>query len=144
MQRLVHLGSRLALVALGLSASACSEPVSDAKAQPSAEAQAPSEATPAATPPARVAAGGKIEILVDGKGYHPAEIEAPANAAITLAFKRPDAKNCGDELVIEALKIRKELPVGQTTEIAITTPASGELKFACGMDMYRGKVVVKP
>jgi hypothetical protein len=142
MQRLALLGSRLALVALGLCASACSEPVSDAKAQPSAAA--PSEATPPATPPARVEAGGKITILVDGKGYHPADIEAPANAKITLAFERPDAKNCGDELVIEALNIRKELPVGQTTEIAITTPASGELKFACGMDMYRGKVVVKP
>lgn len=140
MQRAL-LASRLALVALGLSASACSEPVNDAKAEPSAAA--PAEA-PAKSPPARVEAGGKIEILVDGKGYHPAEIEAPPRASITLAFNRPDAKNCGDELVIEALKIRKELPAGQTTEIAITTPASGELGFACGMDMYRGKLVVKP
>jgi hypothetical protein len=142
MQRLALLGFRLALVALGSSASACSEPVNNAKAEPSAAAA--SEATPAAAPPARVEAGGKVTILVDGKGYHPAEIQAPANAKITLAFERPDIKNCGDELVIEALKIRKELPVGQTTEIAITTPATGELKFACGMDMYRGKVVVKP
>ncbi len=100
------------------------------------------EATKSAV--AKVEAGGRIEVLVDGKGYHPAEIQAPANAAITLAFKRVDEQNCGEELVIASLAMKKDLPVGQVVEVAITTPASGEVGFACGMDMYRGKVVVRP
>ncbi len=111
-----------------------------AKAAPAKAEPAPAP-EPAAAP--RVEAGGKIEILVDAGGYTPAEIIAPPRAKITLAFKRTTEQGCGETLVIESMKIQKDLPVGTTVEIPIETPASGEVKFACGMDMYRGKVVVK-
>lgn len=121
---------------------ACGGSKPDAK--PDAKRDVEVDTEPKPQPEVRVEAGGKVEILVDGQGYHPAEIHAPANAAITLTFTRPDANNCGEELVIASLDLRKDLPVGQTTEIAITTPATGELGFACGMDMYKGKIVVDP
>ena len=92
---------------------------------------------------ARVEAGGKIAIQVDATGYTPAEISAPANAKITLAFKRISEAGCGDEVVIKGTEIKKQLPVGEVVEIEIQTPAKGEVGFACGMDMYQGKVVVK-
>ena len=80
--------------------------------------------------------------MVDGKGYHPAEIQAPPNAAITIAFERPDDKNCGEQVVFPSLAITKDLPVGKSVTVAITTPASGEVAFTCGMAMYEGKIVV--
>jgi len=34
-----------------------------------------------------------------------------------------------------------DLPKGAPVDVPVTVPASGELGFACGMDMFRGKVV---
>jgi plastocyanin domain-containing protein len=125
---------RLVVVALIVASFACKEGKAEDKA---------TTPTPEAAEVAKVAAGAKVEVEVDGSGYHPAEIHAPANARITLAFTRADANNCGETLVVKSLGIEKDLPVGQTVEVAITTPASGEVGFACGMDMYKGKVVVR-
>lgn len=124
---------RLALVALIFVSFACTEGKADAGL---------AKSTPEAAELAKVAAGGRVEVKVDGEGYHPAQIQAPANAKITLAFRRADANNCGEELVIASLGVKKDLPVGETVEVVITTPASGEVGFACGMNMYEGKVVV--
>ncbi|MFV8754667.1 cupredoxin domain-containing protein [Nannocystaceae bacterium ST9] len=144
MRRLFVLAS-FALITVIVAASACdSANAKDSAAKPSTpsdEATKPSdEATKSGV--AKVEAGGRIDVKVDGQGYHPAEIQAPANAKITLAFKRVDEQNCGETLVIESLAIKKDLPVGKVVEVAITTPAAGEVGFACGMDMYKGKVVV--
>lgn len=93
---------------------------------------------------AEVAADGRVEIEVDAGGYHPAEIHAPANANITLAFKRITDQGCGQKIVVKtAEKIEKDLPLDEVVEISVTVPADGELGFACGMDMYKGKVVPK-
>ena len=92
---------------------------------------------------AEAEAGGRVDIEVDAGGYHPAEISAPAKAKVTLAFKRTTDQGCGQELVIEAMELKKDLPLNETVEIEVEVPESGELKFACGMDMYRGKVVPK-
>lgn len=93
---------------------------------------------------AEVAADGRVEIEVDAGGYHPAEIHAPANANITLAFKRITDQGCGQKIVVKmAEKIEKDLPLDEVVEIPVTVPADGELGFACGMDMYKGKVVPK-
>jgi plastocyanin domain-containing protein len=130
----------LVSLALPLVLPACN----DGKLDNSPPQKASAEPTKPATPSASVEAGGTIEVKVDGQGYHPAEIHAPANAAITLAFVRADEQNCGEELVFAGLGIEKDLPAGERVEVAITTPASGEVGFACGMNMYEGKVVVRP
>lgn len=105
---------------------------------------APAEhAQPADAELAEVAANGRVEIEVDATGYHPDTISAPAKSKITLAFKRASKSGCGQELVIAALGIEKQLPLNQIVEIEVEVPERGELGFACGMDMYRGKVVPK-
>lgn len=90
-----------------------------------------------------VEANGRVEIEVDASGYHPATISAPAKSKITLAFERTTESGCGQQLVIKSLDVSKELPVGEVVEIEVEVPESGELGFACGMDMYKGKVVPK-
>lgn len=90
-----------------------------------------------------VAADARVEINVDASGYHPATIRAPAKSKITLAFKRTTEAGCGQQLVIKALDVSKDLPLNEVVEIPIEVPESGELGFACGMDMYQGKVVPK-
>jgi len=90
-----------------------------------------------------VAEGGTIEIEVDAGGYHPAEIHAPAKSKVTLSFKRTTEAGCGQKVVIKDMEVEKDLPVGEAVEIEVEVPESGELGFACGMNMYKGKVVPK-
>jgi plastocyanin domain-containing protein len=85
----------------------------------------------------------EIRITVDDKGYHPSEIHAPANSPIRLIFTRTTDEGCGHQLAIPTLNIRRDLPFNEPVSIDITTPPSGSLPFTCGMDMYRGSVVIK-
>jgi plastocyanin domain-containing protein len=82
------------------------------------------------------------EIEVDARGYHPERVQARAGEPVTLIFTRTTEEGCGEELVIAAHDIHRELPVGEAVEITFT-PEAGEVGFACGMDMYRGTVVVQ-
>jgi plastocyanin domain-containing protein len=97
----------------------------------------------AASEEATVAAGGTVTVRVDGSGYHPARIRAAANSEITLSFLRTTDECCGQELKIPSLSIRRDLPLNQAVAVAVRVPANGQLGFTCGMDMYRGSVVVQ-
>lgn len=87
-------------------------------------------------------AGETVKIEVSANGYTPKSIAVKKGATVRLAFLRKDADNCGDELVFPALNIKKSLPVGETVEVEVTPEQTGEIKFACGMDMLRGKLIV--
>jgi plastocyanin domain-containing protein len=82
------------------------------------------------------------EIEVDARGYHPDRVEARAGEPVTLVFTRTTEEGCGEELVIAAHDVRRELPVGEPVEVTFT-PQAGDVTFACGMDMYRGTVIVR-
>jgi len=86
-------------------------------------------------------AGGRVEVSVDASGYHPATITAPPGAKVTLAFTRTTESGCGEQLVLASLDIKKSLPLNEVVEIEIAVPETGEVGFACGMNMYKGKVV---
>ena len=88
-------------------------------------------------------ADGRVPITVDDQGYHPATVRAAAGRALTLVFRRTDALNCGEQVRFPTLNLVRDLPVGQSVEVAVTVPPSGELAFTCGMNMYRGSVVVQ-
>lgn len=101
------------------------------------------DAKPAEATATEVEAGGRVDINVDASGYHPDTISAPPKSKITLAFKRTTDSGCGQQLVIKSLDVSKELPLDEVVEIEVEVPETGELGFACGMDMYKGKVVPK-
>lgn len=102
------------------------------------------EAPPPARPPASVtvATGARVPITV-GEGYSPETVRAPAGAALTLVFTRNTDESCGQQLVFPTLNLRRDLPLNQPVEVAVNVPASGELRFTCGMNMYRGAVVAQ-
>ena len=86
---------------------------------------------------------GATKITVSKNGYEPASINAKKGEKLTIEFYRADSENCGGEVVFPKLKISKKLPVGETVLVEITPTESGELAFACGMDMLKGKVLVQ-
>lgn len=85
---------------------------------------------------------GAHAIQVDGSGYHPASLTLPAGRPATLVFTRTSDDGCGQQLVFPTLGIQKDLPLGQPVEVQIT-PQRGEVRFTCGMDMYRGTIVAR-
>ena len=86
--------------------------------------------------------GREIEILVKG-GYSPDRIEVFEGEHVQLRFLRKESSGCSREVVFPAFGIRKELP--ENTPVVIHLPAmkAGEYEFKCGMDMLRGKIVVR-
>ena len=85
---------------------------------------------------------GFTKITVSENGYEPSTVRVLTGEKVSLAFYRADANNCGGELVIPTQSIKKTLPVGETVLVEFTPTAAGEIAFACGMDMLKGKVVI--
>ncbi len=85
---------------------------------------------------------GFTKIIVSENGFEPSTVNAQKGEKVSLAFYRADADNCGGEVVIPTQSIRKALPVGETVLVEFTPAAAGDLAFACGMDMLKGKIVV--
>ena len=123
------------------------QPDEEAKPDGEAEADAP-EAGKADTGDegdkvAELDGDGRVDVTVDASGYHPAEIRAPAKSKVTLAFTRTAEEGCGQKLVVASMDLEKELPLNEAVEVEVEVPETGELGFACGMNMYKGKVVPK-
>jgi plastocyanin domain-containing protein len=99
-----------------------------------------------AAPPIAAAApipAGALRITVDGEGYHPATVTVPASRPATLVFTRTSDDGCGQQLVFPDINLRRDLPLNQPVVVTVNAPATGRLAFTCGMDMYRGAVVVQ-
>ncbi|HEX9002877.1 MAG TPA: multicopper oxidase domain-containing protein [Blastocatellia bacterium] len=84
-----------------------------------------------------------IKITVSKDGFSPARLEVKAGQPLKLAFYRADAENCAGTVVFPKLKVEAKLPVGQTTLVEITPQEKGELAFACGMNMFKGVMIVQ-
>src|SRR5690349_4755555 len=85
----------------------------------------------------------EIEIVVQG-GYRPNRIELTQGESVALRFIRKESSGCSREVVFPSLGIRKELPEGVAVVIQLPALEAGEYEFRCGMDMLRGKIVVRP
>jgi plastocyanin domain-containing protein len=93
---------------------------------------------------AGVGAGGvqEVEVIVRG-GYQPAAIEAKAGQPLRLNFTRREASLCGEEVVLPEFGKRAHLPENRTVGIEVTPAEPGEYEFTCGMNMYKGKIIVR-
>ena len=100
-------------------------------------------APPAYPAVATVGANGRVDVIVDGDGYHPATINAAPGSAIVLVFNRTTDETCGQRVRFPSLSIERELPLRQPVEVPVTVPASGRLGFTCGMGMYLGSIVAR-
>lgn len=86
---------------------------------------------------------GRVTITVTEKGFEPEAVTVAAGKPVTLVVTRTTAKTCATELVMAAHGINQPLPLGEAVEITFTPDKAGELTYACAMDMYKGRVIVK-
>lgn len=93
---------------------------------------------------ARTGAGGVLEIDMTVKGgYQPATVVAKAGQRLRLNFTRREATPCGEEVVLPDFGKRAHLPQDRTVPVEVTPEKPGEYEFTCGMNMYRGKLIVE-
>jgi plastocyanin domain-containing protein len=87
--------------------------------------------------------GGRVTITVTEKGFEPEAVTVAAGRPVTLVVTRTTANTCATELVMPAHGINQPLPLGEAVEITFTPAQAGELTYACAMDMYKGRIIVK-
>jgi plastocyanin domain-containing protein len=104
---------------------------------------APSCARDGASPNGAVEGAQRLEIEVGATGYVPARIDAAAGRPIALVFRRTTDDTCGASVVIPSLGIERNLPRGESTEIAIPAQSPGTIEYSCMMDMMHGSIVVR-
>ncbi len=88
----------------------------------------------------------RVEIIVTAKGFEPERVQVPAGQPLTLAITRKTDRTCAKRVVVQlgdGKKIEQDLPLDKTVEVPVTFSKKGELRYACGMDMISGVIVVQ-
>ena len=105
--------------------------------------QSPTSGAPTAGTPADSASVQVAKVLVTEKGFEPDRVSLRAGSAARLTFVRTTDKTCGTEVVFPSLSIKRALPLNEVVAIEFTSPRTGDIAFACGMNMLKGVVVVQ-
>ncbi|MCZ2491564.1 cupredoxin domain-containing protein [Dellaglioa carnosa] len=83
-----------------------------------------------------------VDIEVNG-GYSVETVILKQGIPAVLNFKRLDSSSCLDHVVFPEFGINRELPKGEVETIEIDTSQVGKFQWACGMDMFRGNVIIE-
>ena len=84
-----------------------------------------------------------IEIEASKDGYVPGRIPGKPGEKLKLVFtRRASGGECMAQLKTPDGKL-VELTIDKPHEVEVTVPKDGEVKFACGMDMFTGVVVAE-
>ena len=103
------------------------------------------KSAPAPAPAPAKADATHIPITVTMSGFEPSKVTVQRGVATTLIFTRTSDDTCAKQVVIHVSpteKIEKQLPLNERVEVTMTFPNSGEVKYACGMDMITGVITV--
>src|ERR1043166_4566325 len=85
----------------------------------------------------------KRTIVVNATGYQPSSVKLRRGISARLTFIRKTEQTCGREIVIPGYGINRPLPLNVPVVVVFTPKKAGRFKFTCGMDMFRGSVVVQ-
>ena len=82
-------------------------------------------------------------ILIDRMGYSRASINLRRGVPARLTFVRQTDETCATEIVIPEYGINQNLPLNQPTVVRFVPKRSGTFRFTCGMNMMRGRLIVR-
>ena len=84
-----------------------------------------------------------VVLQVTEKGFEPSQIDVASGTDVTLKVTRKTDSTCATEISVPSKKLKKALPLNQTVSVDLGRLEKGEVRFACGMDMISGQVIVK-
>ena len=77
---------------------------------------------------------------------HPARLDFhhrdPREKKVSISARR-ETTPCGEEVVLPEFGRRAHLPENKTVPVEILPREPGEYQFTCGMNMYRGRLIVR-
>jgi plastocyanin len=88
-------------------------------------------------------AAQSAKVVVNEQGYEPAKVTLRAGTPARITFIRTSDKTCGTEVVFPSLNIKRALPLNEPVVIEFTPAKSGDIAFACGMNMLKGVIIVE-
>ena len=88
------------------------------------------------------AAARTIEIAVTANGFEPSRVKVTEGEPLTLVVTRRTDETCAKEIVIPDAKIKAELPLNKPVRVGFTPKRTGEITYACGMNMITGVIEV--
>jgi len=84
-----------------------------------------------------------VNIAVTKDGFTPSSFTVRKNIPVRLTFVRRVEVTCATDVVIPDYDIKRELPLNEPVVVEFTPEKAGTISFACGMNMQRGKIIVK-
>jgi len=81
-------------------------------------------------------------ITINAQGFQPASLTLKPDVPAQITFLRTTNDTCATSVVIPDYKINKDIPLNKPVVVEFT-PRKGTFGFACGMNMYQGKLVVQ-
>jgi plastocyanin domain-containing protein len=85
----------------------------------------------------------RAKVEITEQGYKPASIKLRKGIPARVTFLRKTDATCAKEVVISAYGINRDLPLNKAVVVTFTPDKTGEFIFTCGMNMMRGKLIVK-
>lgn len=82
-------------------------------------------------------------VEITEQGYSPASVSLRRGVPARLTFIRLTDRTCGTEIVIPDHGINRPLPLNQAVVVRLTPKRTGTIGFTCGMNMMRGKLIVR-
>ncbi|MFC6261803.1 cupredoxin domain-containing protein [Levilactobacillus fujinensis] len=83
-----------------------------------------------------------VAVEVSG-GYSPSTVVLKRGVPAHITFNRKDPSSCLEQVVFPDFGINQFLPKDQDERVDIDTSKAGEFDYACGMNMFHGKVIIK-
>ena len=84
-----------------------------------------------------------VTMEVTGEGFVPAQVKVKIGKPVKLVVTRKTDRTCATEIVIKDFGINKPLPLNQPVAITFTPTKVGKFRYACGMDMIAGVIIVE-
>jgi plastocyanin domain-containing protein len=84
-----------------------------------------------------------VDLKVTDKGFEPSSIDVKPGLPVELKITRKVEETCATTIKIPAKKIKQDLPLNKMVTVKLGKLKKGEIKFACGMDMMGGTILVK-
>ncbi|MDX1440142.1 MAG: cupredoxin domain-containing protein [Rubricoccaceae bacterium] len=85
-----------------------------------------------------------VDIEAGELGFVPVSVSLHADVPARLVFIRTTEKTCATEVAIPAFEVGPvELPLGDPVAVEFTPTETGDFRFACGMDMQEGALLVQ-
>ncbi|HQU92298.1 MAG TPA: cupredoxin domain-containing protein [Pyrinomonadaceae bacterium] len=82
-------------------------------------------------------------VLITENGYSRTSIVLRRSVPTRITFLRQTDATCAKEIVLSEYGISRPLPLNTAVTVSFTPKSSGEFSFACGMNMHRGKLIVR-